>query len=56
MSHPITIAAPRTADPPARVPRWTPTAVAELMALPFADLMLRAQQVHRAHHEPHAVQ
>jgi biotin synthase len=27
-----------------------------LFALPFADLLLRAQQVHRAHHPPNAVQ
>src|SRR6476660_4195547 len=27
-----------------------------LFALPFADLLLQAQQVHRAHHAPNAVQ
>src|SRR2546429_9202602 len=27
-----------------------------LFALPFTDLMLRAQRVHRAHHEPNTVQ
>jgi biotin synthase len=31
-------------------------AVAELFALPFADLMFRAQEVHRAHHPRNAVQ
>jgi biotin synthase len=31
-------------------------AIDALFALPFADLLLRAQQVHRAHHAPNAVQ
>jgi biotin synthase len=31
-------------------------AVAELFALPFADLVFRAQEVHRAHHPRNAVQ
>ena len=31
-------------------------AIEALVALPFADLLLRAQQVHRAHHAPNAVQ
>jgi biotin synthase len=31
-------------------------AIEALFALPFADLLLRAQQVHRAHHAPNAVQ
>jgi biotin synthase len=31
-------------------------AIAALFALPFNDLMWRAQQVHRAHHAPNAVQ
>ena len=37
-------------------PRWPVAAVAELFALPFADLMFRAQEVHRAHHAANAVQ
>ncbi|HTQ01402.1 MAG TPA: biotin synthase BioB [Casimicrobiaceae bacterium] len=37
-------------------PRWTPAAVGELFALPFADLLHRAQTVHRAHHAPNTVQ
>jgi biotin synthase len=56
MSHPTTFAAPLAVDPPARARRWAPAAVAELLAMPFADLLLRAQQVHRAHHVPNAVQ
>ena len=35
---------------------WTLPEVQELFALPFTDLMLRAQRVHRAHHEPNTVQ
>ena len=31
-------------------------AVEALFALPFTDLLFRAQQVHRAHHAPNAVQ
>ncbi len=37
-------------------PRWTIDAVATLLALPFNDLLHRAQQTHRAHHDPNAVQ
>ncbi len=36
--------------------RWTPATVGELFALPFLDLLHRAQEVHRAHHAPNAVQ
>src|SRR6185312_3793071 len=35
---------------------WTMPEVEALFALPFADLMFRAQQVHRAHHSANAVQ
>ncbi|MCC7039389.1 MAG: biotin synthase BioB [Burkholderiales bacterium] len=37
-------------------PRWTVAAVAELFALPFPDLVYRAQTVHREHHAPDAIQ
>ena len=37
-------------------PRWTVDAVATLLALPINDLLHRAQQTHRAHHDPNAVQ
>ncbi|HEX3632625.1 MAG TPA: biotin synthase BioB [Casimicrobiaceae bacterium] len=36
--------------------RWTVDAVAALLALPLNDLLHRAQQTHRAHHDPNAVQ
>jgi biotin synthase len=37
-------------------PRWTVPAVEALFNLPFADLLYRAQQVHREHFDPNAVQ
>jgi len=35
---------------------WSRAEVESLFALPFLDLVLRAQQLHRAHHEPNRVQ
>jgi biotin synthase len=35
---------------------WSLTQVEELFKLPFADLLYRAQQVHREHFDPNAVQ
>ena len=35
---------------------WTRDEVLALLELPFADLIARAQAVHRAHHDPNAVQ
>src|SRR5690349_23881494 len=35
---------------------WTRAEVLGLLELPFADLVARAQAVHRAHHDPNAVQ
>jgi biotin synthase len=37
-------------------PRWTVAAVEALLALPFPELVHRAQEVHRAHHAPNTVQ
>ena len=37
-------------------PRWTVEAVEGLLALPFSELMFRAQEVHRAQHAPNTVQ
>jgi len=37
-------------------PRWTVDAVLALLELPMNDLLHRAQQTHRAHHDPNAVQ
>ena len=42
---------------PGKTPsRWTVARVLRLFALPFPDLVFRAQQVHRAHHAPNTVQ
>ena len=35
---------------------WTVAEVEALFALPFGDLMFRAQEIHRANHQPNAVQ
>jgi biotin synthase len=35
---------------------WTREEVLAILDLPFADLLARAQSVHRAHHDPNAVQ
>jgi biotin synthase len=40
----------------AHVERWTVDAVEALFALPFNDLILRAQQVHREHFTPNEVE
>ena len=36
--------------------RWSVAAIEALFKLPFADLLFRAQQVHREHFDPNAVQ
>jgi biotin synthase len=41
---------------PESAQRWPAAAVEQLLARPFADLLFEAQQVHRAHHAPNAVQ
>jgi biotin synthase len=53
--------APAVGAAPQRPPRdgaarWSTAEVEALYALPFADLLFRAQQVHRAHHVPNTVQ
>ena len=40
----------------ADTPRWTVAAIEALFALPFNDLLFRAQQVHRAHFDANVVQ
>ncbi len=37
-------------------PRWTQADVAALLALPFSELLFRAQSVHRAHFDPTLIQ
>lgn len=48
-----TASAPRLAT---SAPAWTTAQVAELFSLPFNDLLFRAQQVHREHFDPNAIQ
>ena len=49
--------APMSHTPPEPIRHdWTLEEVEALFALPFMDLMFRAQQVHRACHDPNAVQ
>jgi biotin synthase len=49
----VAAAAAQAAKP---APRWTTDQVEALFSLPFGDLMFRAQQVHREHHAPNAIQ
>lgn len=42
--------------PTAAPPRWSVAEVEALFRLPFPDLMHRAQQVHREHFDPNAIQ
>ncbi len=42
--------------PTATAPRWSREAVAAILALPFPDLMFRAQSAHRANFDPTEVQ
>ena len=51
-----TVAPPRSKPPAPRADRWSLPAIEALFDLPFADLMFRAQEVHRANHRPNAVQ
>jgi biotin synthase len=47
----------RPVPPKVEVPqRWSVAEVEALFKLPFADLLFRAQQVHREHFDPNAVQ
>ena len=46
----------RPVKPKTTPQRWSVEAVEELFKLPFSDLMFRAQQIHREHFDPNAVQ
>jgi biotin synthase len=50
--HPVHVHRPAAAAPA----RWSVDAVEALFDLPFNDLLFRAQQAHRAHHDPNEVQ
>ncbi len=49
-------AAPRAEAREAVAPAWTLEQIEALFDLPFSDLLYRAQQVHREHFDPNAVQ
>jgi biotin synthase len=51
-----TLADFRPAPAGAAATRWSVAQIEELFALPFADLLFRAQQVHREHHRANHVQ
>ncbi len=51
-----TVSAPKPSRAPRAAPRWSVAAVADLLSLPFTDLLHRAQEVHRAHHTPNTIQ
>jgi biotin synthase len=46
----------RRRKPKPASPRWTVERIVELFALPFPELLFRAQEVHRAHHAANTVQ
>jgi biotin synthase len=57
--HPVNIAglqARTSAHAISETSRWTVAQVEDLFALPFMDLLHRAQMVHREHFDPHEVQ
>lgn len=47
---------PRAPAAPVAAERWSAEAIEALFGLPFADLMHRAQTVHREHHAPNEVE
>ena len=47
---------PPRIEPSGTVKRWSMDALASLFDLPFLDLVFRAQEVHRKHHQANAVQ
>jgi biotin synthase len=56
VAHVPSPAAEPVAAPSRRRSAWTVASVQALLDLPFNDLIVRAQQVHREHHEPNTVQ
>lgn len=55
-TQPIHVYRPTQAGESTEGARWNVAEVEALFKLPFADLMFRAQQVHREHFDPNAVQ
>ena len=54
--HPLQFVRPQPAALHPSCERWSVEAIEALFALPFNDLIFRAQQVHREHHDANAVQ
>ncbi len=54
--HTQTVHLVRPTQPAQDAQRWSVAEVEALFQLPFADLLFRAQQVHREHFDPNAVQ
>ena len=52
----VAVAAPAHAPSHPATPRWRSADIEALFALPFNDLLYRAQQVHRAHFDANAIQ
>ncbi|MFZ9151736.1 MAG: biotin synthase BioB, partial [Burkholderiales bacterium] len=55
-NNPLNERRPVVADTPAATTRWTVAAIEALFALPFNDLLFRAQQLHRENFDANAVQ
>jgi len=55
-NNPLNERRPAVADTPVATTRWTVAAIEALFALPFNDLLYRAQQVHRDNFDANAVQ
>lgn len=57
-THPIEIVRPaaRVTQQTPQTQRWSVDAIEALFSLPFNDLIFRAQQAHREHFDPNAVQ
>ncbi|MFH2135641.1 MAG: biotin synthase BioB [Pseudomonadota bacterium] len=55
-SQPITLVRPAKPKETSAPQRWRVEAIEELFKLPFSDLLFQAQQVHREHFDPNAVQ
>ena len=56
MTTTSTATATTTPTPQAATPAWRVADIEALFALPFNDLLFKAQQVHREHFDPNAVQ
>ena len=55
-NNPLNERRPAVADTPVAATRWSVAAIEALFALPFNDLLFRAQQVHRENFDANAVQ